>query len=851
MEEFVSFGEWVRRRRKVLDLTRVGLADLVACSADMIKKIERDERRPSLQLAELLAEQLHIPEQATGKFVQMARGKYVPKLGSPMDLSIRAPAKAIRSNLPQQVTPFIGREAELAEIAALLEDPDCRLLTLVGPGGIGKTRLALAVAEKIAEAKRNVTFVSLAQADSPEFIITAIADALEIKFYGQADPRDQLLDYLENKSLLLVLDNFEQLLPPFAYPAKRDEKATNQESTALILEIIRRAPQVTCLVTSRERLSLYGEWAFAVEGLGVPRGDPGGDIEAYSAVTLFVQSARRADFRFTHQPENSQDIIRICQLVGGMPLGLELAAAWVAVLPCAEIAQEIKHNLDFLATSMQGLPERHRTIRAVFDTSWHRLTAPERVVFKRLSVFRGDFTWEAADVICGEWRSEAAVGPSIKPQATPAASDSMLHVLSLLVEKSFLRRNSRGRYVVHELMRQYGTEKLAQSATDEVTTRTRHGEYYLTFLAQQEARLKGSDQRVAAGEVAAERENVYSAWQWAVAQGRVDLILQSAEALWKYSDTRGRYHLNDLLFGQATARLQQGPDTARGSNQQRDLALAKLLIFQGGWSMRLGALTEATALLTDCIHLLRRLKAGRELALALNMLAAAIHLQGDYGQEQQLLQESITLAQAAGDRWVAGYSLNDLGMAIYLLGDAAEAQRFSHEALAIFREIGDLRGLGFALHNLGIFARHLGQYSEAERLLQESLSLRQENDDPWGMASTLIQLGAVAQAKGNFSTAKANLQNAIRTAQQIRAMPLLLDALVALAALLISTGEVDEAGDILHLGLQHPSLSKRTAEKAKWLLNELPALATQSAVEAPQLNIDAALELLVQRYAAQ
>jgi len=742
MEDFVSFGEWVRRRRKMLDFTRVALADLVACSADMIKKIERDERRPSLQLAELLAHQLQIPERSTKKFLQMARGQFISTLRSPLDLPLAAPTETAHCNLPPQVTAFIGREAELAEIATLLTDPACRLLTLVGPGGIGKTRLALAAAEQVVQAKHNVTFVSLAQVDSPNLIVTAIADALEIKFYAQADPREQLLDYLQDKVLLLVLDNFEQLLPS----TNKDEAGQNSSGAALVLDIIRRAPGVTCLVTSRERLNLYGEWVFEIEGLSVPQADTMAAIESYSAVGLFLQSARRTRVQFRLQSENRQAVMRICRLVGGMPLGLELAAAWVATLSCAEIAREIKRNLDFLATSMLGVPERHRTIRAVFDTSWPKLTDPERVVFKRLAVLRGSFSREAAEVICGDWSVAAVDASTRERQSDSAAPASILRVLSSLVDKSFLRRVSSERYEVHELMRQYGQEKLAQTAPDEALTRSRHGDYYLTFLANQEARLKGSEQRVAVGEVAAERENVYAAWQWAVATERVDLILQATEALWKYSDTRGRFHLNELLFGQATAKLkQQPPDTG-----QRDLALSKLLIFQGGWAMRLGAQAEATALLTECVDLLRGLNAPRELALALNMLAAAVHLQGGYEQEQQLLQESITLARATDDRWLTGYSLNDLGMATFLLDDPAEAQRFSQEALTIFGEIDDLRGLGFAMHNLGIFAHHFGHYAKAEQYLQESLDLRQENDDPWGMASTLIQLGNVAQAQADI-----------------------------------------------------------------------------------------------------
>jgi tetratricopeptide (TPR) repeat protein len=266
-------------------------------------------------------------------------------------------------NLPPQPSPFVGREQELAEIARLLQTPSCSLLTLIGLGGMGKTRLALQVAANmLARFQHGVCFVPCAPVSSPRFLVSTIADALKFSFYGGDDPRSQLINYLRKKELFLVIDNFEQLV----------------EGGELLAEILSSAPEVKLLVTSRERLGLQEEWIFEVQGLVFPEGDQPRASDGYSAVELFLQSARRAHASFALGPEEQPFVVRICQLVDGMPLGIELAAAWVRMLDCREIAQQIEHNRDFLVTSLRNVPERHRSMRAVFAHSWDLLSEQER-----------------------------------------------------------------------------------------------------------------------------------------------------------------------------------------------------------------------------------------------------------------------------------------------------------------------------------------------------------------------------------------------------------------------------------------------------------------------------------------
>ena len=359
-------------------------------------------------------------------------------------------------NLPSQPTPFIGREHELAEIARRLADPACRLLTLTGPGGIGKTRLAIEAALRLHEFTSGAYFVPLQPLTSPNFMVSTIADALNFAFYGEQDPKIQLLHYLRDQHLLLVLDNFEQLL----------------DGTDLLPEILEYAPGVKLLVTSRERLQLREEWVFDVGGLPYPEQGMDVSLDDYSATQLFVQSARRAGH--TLVGDGTPAIIQICQLVEGMPLALELAATWVHALTFEQIASEIAHSLDILETPGRNIEPRHRTMRAAFAPTWQRLLDEERDAFIKLSVFRGGFTRDAAADVTG----------------------ASLRVLSALVSKSLLRMDG-GRYDIHELLRQYGEERLDRAAEEAEQTRNRHCSFYARLLERQWPRLTGSEIKLA------------------------------------------------------------------------------------------------------------------------------------------------------------------------------------------------------------------------------------------------------------------------------------------------------------------------------------------------------------------
>lgn len=483
MHEDLPFGLWLKKRRKALDLTQSALADRVGCSLATIEKIESEERRPSAQIAELLADALEIPTADRELFLKVAR-----RIKSDVGLASVSPIPFPhpKTTLPIPPTPIIGREDELGGISHLLANADCRLISLIGPGGIGKTRLGIEFATRQRGLfPDGVHFVPLASVNSAGSIVPAIADAFAFSFSGPSDPKEQLFDHLSHtirNSALLVLDNLEHLL------------AQSPAAADLVAEILQRIPTVRILCTSRERLNLQGEWTFDLRGLIIPPPDAADDIEQFSAAAMFVQAARRTSARFQLSEADRPHLFRICRLLEGIPLALELAAAWVGVLSCEEIAREIESNIDFLTTSMRNVPERHRSLRATFDHSWRLLTDEERDILSRLSIFHSGFDRSAAANVSG----------------------ATLPVLSSLVSKSLMRRTEAGRYDLHEVIRQYASEHLEADPARCDETCARHCEYYMKFAAEHETKLKSAAQQESMRELTVELDNLRAAWMWGV-----------------------------------------------------------------------------------------------------------------------------------------------------------------------------------------------------------------------------------------------------------------------------------------------------------------------------------------------
>jgi DNA-binding SARP family transcriptional activator/predicted ATPase len=405
--------------------------------------------------------------------------------------------------LPENTTPFIGREAELAQLAQRLNEQQYRLISLVGPGGIGKTRLAIEAARSQREVFQDgIVFIPLEGVQRATEIPAAIAEAMGITFNGTEAPQTQMINILRDKQLLLVIDNLEHII---------------EDGVELLLEIVKTAPQVVLLMTSRERLNVQLEDLFLLQGLPHPTIADDPEATCYAAVRLFADRAHRIDKTFSLNEATLNDTIRICQLVEGLPLGLELAATWIQDFSVFQIATSLENGLDVLETDLRDISPRHRNIAAVFEHSWARLSETEQTVLAQVSVFRGGFTFAAAQQVTG---------------TSPL-------VLTRLRYKSLIRGGGDGRYTMHELLRQLAERKLKETLSRFESTQKLHSQYFLTLLQQQGLRLKGKDAAEASTTLRLEIDNIRRAWQWAVAVGDFALIAESVTGLVAFYEQMG------------------------------------------------------------------------------------------------------------------------------------------------------------------------------------------------------------------------------------------------------------------------------------------------------------------------
>jgi predicted ATPase/DNA-binding SARP family transcriptional activator/Tfp pilus assembly protein PilF len=646
---------------------------------------------------------------------------------------IRAADPAHRHNLPPQPTPFVGRTEEQAELLNLLDDPDCRLLTILGPGGIGKTRLALQAAMARVEVfLEGVCFVPLVHASSPDDLVYAIADALRVPLYSPQDAQAQLLNTLRGREVLLILDSFEHLLA----------------GANLLGEILKRAPEVKLLVTSRGRLNLRWERCFEVEGLAYPESETtdGEAAEHCSAVQLFQQAANRANRQFSLSGRERPAVIRICQLVEGMPLGIELAAAWVKTRTCEEIAQEIERDLGFLAASLQDVPEQHRSLRATFERSWRLLTPTEQQVFARLSVFHGGFRREAA--------AEVA-------RAAPA-------VLESLVDKSLLRFTPSGRYEMHELLRQYAAEKLAGMPQTQDAARDRHCVYYAAFLQHQGERLCGTSALEALAVLRAEAENVRAAWHRAVAQARIEEIEHSLSGLSRLYLHARPLQEGETLIGLAVERMQALVAEADQPPRNLRIILSRLLAEQACFLNRRGMYDRAIAAAQASVDLAAQADglSAQSQAKAYLQWGRALLRQGQFEAARAMLEQTLTLAQAASLREVEMDCLRSLGNVSHGQSDYASAGNYYEQALSMSREISDRWGESAALANLGLVSNQQGNYVGARAYYEQALDISCAIGDRWGETLALINLGYVFNQQGDYVKARVYYRQTLRLARE-------------------------------------------------------------------------------------
>lgn len=824
-----SFGNWVKRRRKALDLTQQELARQVGCSMATIVKIESDERRPSRQVAELLGKCLEIPTDQRELFLKIARREKATDTLGEMSLS-NQPLVDPKIQIPKPLDPMVGREFELAEISRFLLDPNCHLLTLTGTGGIGKTRLALEAAFQGQEPfVYGGVFINLAPLNGRDQMVTAIADSLGIVLYNASDRSVQLISYLRDKELLLVLDNFEHLLD-------------RQDCVSLVSDILKGAPLVRLLVTSREPLQLQAEWVFEVRGLPVPALSESDGLEASSAVRFFIQRAKQAHVDFELTVQDRSAVRQICQLVDGMPLAIELAAAWTRTLTCAEIAKEIQTNINFLATSARDVTERHRSIRATFDYSWKLLSNEEQSSLKQLSIFKGGFTREAAEYVAG----------------------ANLPVLSGLVAKSLLNRTAPGRYDLHELIRQYSLEHLMKNEADYIGANDRHGEYYSLLLQRRGDVFKGADHPTAASELASEIANLRQAWTWAGERGQARQVGQAADTLFWLYEFRCDCREAVPLFGHVANRLDVEnvsiTETASSAEETRVVTQARVMAYQGFFCLRQGlhpqskdllerslmmlrplaercsetardALSNALAFLgmltvslgdysngnrflNEGLEIKRAIHDGWGIAFCLRQLGVLGFYQGAYDEADRLLSEGLGVSRGLGNAWAIAYSLDFLGTAAYSRGAYAEAEKLLREGLELSQQVGDRFTIAYALNGLGLVKKACGELAEARKLLEEGITIWREIGDHASLAQSLNNLGSVLLNMKKASEARSNFIEALSVAKKAGLVPIMLDSLLGEAILRGDAGDKEFAARALAQIMYHPASTQETKNHA-------------------------------------
>lgn len=613
-----------------------------------------------------------------------------------------------RHNLPANVSPFVGREHELQAINERLDDPDCRLVTIIGPGGVGKSRLALEVARtRLERYAHGVYFFPLSEISSASHMLTFIADNLHFTFSGRGDPQTQLIDFLRDKQILHILDNFEHVL----------------EGVDVLAEMIRVLPESTFLVTSQERLNLREEWLFELDAFACPdEAHP----ENSSAFKLFVQRAQQVQSDFDASGENKRLIRDICHHVGGLALGIELAATWIRLLSPAEIVGQMEQGLDFLTTSLRNVPDRHRSLRAVFEYSWQLLSEQERQSFARLGVFHTPFAMPAAQTIAGV----------------------SLPDLMQLSDKSLLRGVPGGRYEVPAVLREYALERFKQDAEHEQVL-GRYGAYYLQMLARYESDLKGARQREAVEAIRTEIENVRRALRWAVEQQQHDLLRRAVLPLSVFYEIRSLYAEGLQTFNEIPVESLPVQTSAY------------VLIARGIFAYWSGQLDEARRRLAAGLEIMREEEDAAAVALATYYLGMVAEASSEYEQARTWFNESLELSQETGNHWQAANVLNSMGHLDFRRGNFEQSRGYYQQSLLLRRQLGDKRGVAMNYHNLASASSLLGEYTEARHLFEESLAIYREQGDNRGIAHTLNNMGYMVCLQGEYAEAQPYLEESL------------------------------------------------------------------------------------------
>ncbi len=658
------------------------------------------------------------------------------------------PPSSTVSNFPTPLTPLIGRTNEIETLVTRLLDPTQRLHTIVGPGGMGKTRLALAVAERVQyDFEHGTFFVSLAGIDGAtpnpnDAIATAVADALGVTFSGSVAPARQLQTFLRTKELLLILDNLEQLMA----------------SAAWVVELVSSAPRVTLLVTSREPLNARAEFILRLDGLSVPGAQAEVDLRASEGVQLFVERAARAAGHFTVTPEALATVSAICRRVEGLPLAIELAAAWTRTRTLQEIVSALDENLDLLATTQRDVPARHASLRAVWQGSWELLKPREQTILAQTTVFRGGFDQDAAKAIINAQQTE----------------------LDILIYKSLIKRTEQGRYEIHELLRLFAYEKMDKTNKQSIK---QHSSYYLTYTAQRGIELEKNEPQVLLAEIRRELDNLRVAWQNAVENEWFELLEPNI-----VEGVTGFYYLTGL-FREGLALTENALARAERVAASNEL-VAPLQLARAKFLERLARYDEATLVLDA----LTQQTPAHVLLYARAQLRVGwvCYWNGKLDQGRAILNDTLVWAQTHQQTALEADVQYVAGLIEQSAADTARAREFYERALALYRAAHNRYGESSALVNLADIGVDHTIFDDAMRYAQAALALATQIGKRFDQAAANIILGSIFYELGNFARATPHYHEALRLFREMGNGTGESIALRDLAMLALQRGALDE-----------------------------------------------------------
>lgn len=718
-----------------------------------------------------IATQLHLAESTVKDYVSNILGKlYVKnrrqavKRGMELGLFDSDPRELDepRSSLPAEATPFIGRAGELERIERQLSGT--RLLTLTGPGGIGKTRLALKVAaDCFDEFENGSRFVALANVQSVEEIVQTIAEALKLPLATEMDPRRQLLRYLKKKKLLMVIDNFEHMMA----------------GVGIVSEILQAAPYVKIVTTSRERLNLQSETVLTVGGLTLADPDEPNQILHSDAASLFLQAARKIRPSFEPSLEALQKIAAICESVQGIPLAIELAAAWLQILSLDEIIVELAKSFDILSGERRDAPLRHRSIRSVFEHTWSLLLPSEQEIIKPLSVFRGGFTLVAARQVAG----------------------ATLPLLAALANKSVLSYDPQtGRFEIHELLRQYILEQLDLRPQAKDAAYEAYADYFANFMKARWEHLKGDQQLVAIGEIEADIENIRSAWRYHVDKADAPHTQMYIHGLWLLYWIRGWIHAGVELFRSIV-------DSFSDLEADADIELLRSTAKanQGWFATWFGHPEQGYRLAQESVRSLEELNSVDGLVLAYHSLTLSAYHLNKVAEEKHAADRVLELSKSHVGTWALAHALAMNAMASMRVEELTEASRFAAAGLKLSDQIGDRVAALLSLNTLAHIALERGNIPEAKGHFLRSLGMVKPIGFQWATANVIKYLGQVALLEDNHSEAESYFLHSLAIAVDLGLDREIANHLFDFAKLRLAQGRAEETVELLQLLLQHPA----------------------------------------------